>query len=34
MKDLMKNLTENDPGTFAIIGAAMEVHPLFWDVDS
>ncbi len=26
MKDLMKNLTENDPRTFAIIGAAMEVH--------
>ncbi len=28
MKDLMKNLTENDPRTFAIIGAAMEVHTL------
>ena len=26
MKDLIKNLTENDPRTFAIIGAAMEVH--------
>jgi len=24
----MKNLTENDPRTFAIIGAAMEVHRL------
>jgi len=24
----MKNLTENDPRTFAIIGAAMEVHSL------
>ncbi|MCA1573122.1 MAG: GxxExxY protein [Acidobacteria bacterium] len=24
----MKNLTENDPNTFAIIGAAMEVHTL------
>ena len=23
---IMKALTENDPGTFAIIGAAMEVH--------
>ncbi len=28
MKNLMKNLTENDPRTFAIIGAAMEVHGL------
>lgn len=26
MKDLIKTLTENDPRTFAIIGAAMEVH--------
>lgn len=24
----MKNLSENDPRTFAIIGAAMEVHRL------
>lgn len=26
MKDLTINLTENDPRTYAIIGAAMEVH--------
>ena len=28
MKDFMKNLKENDPRTFAVIGAAMEVHTL------
>jgi GxxExxY protein len=26
MKNLTINLTENDPRTYAIIGAAMEVH--------